>query len=117
MSSRKGAFKEDNGMRRKFEKLILACQGFIFEIFGMSLLKLFRHQLHYIRKKVDSRLFLTILIFLFAVPKLPTQLLHSLKFLRLLFVQRSYLEIFFKLWETIICDLLNPKFKIKTFQG
>ena len=32
-------------------------------------------------KKVDFRLILTILIFLFAVPKLATQLLHSLKFL------------------------------------
>ena len=31
-------------------------------------------------KKVDFRLILTILIFLFAVPKLATQLLHSLKF-------------------------------------
>ena len=31
--------------------------------------------------------------------------------LRLLFVQRSYPEISFKLRETIICDLLKPEFK------
>ena len=26
-------------------------------------------------------------------------------------MQRSYPKIFFKLWETITCDLLQPKFK------
>ena len=31
--------------------------------------------------------------------------------LRLLFVQRCHPEIFFKLLETIFCDLLKPKFK------
>ena len=35
--------------------------------------------------------------------------------LRLLFVQRSYPEIFFKLQETIIYDLLKPNSKIKRF--
>ena len=66
---------------KKSSLYLHACQGFIFEIFGMSLQKLFRHQLHYIRENVDFRLILTILIFLFAVPKFVTQFLHSLKFL------------------------------------
>ena len=35
------------------------------------------------------------------------------KILRLLFVQRSYPEIFFKLWETITCHLLKPNSKFK----
>ena len=32
--------------------------------------------------------------------------------LRLLFVQRSYPEIFFKVLETTACDVLKPKFKV-----
>ena len=32
--------------------------------------------------------------------------------LKVVVVQRSYPEIFFKLWETITCDLLEPKFKV-----
>ena len=37
-------------------------------------------------------------------------------FLRLLFVQRSYSEIFFKLWETVAFHLLKPKTKdLKNF--
>ena len=34
---------------------------------------------------------------------------------RLLFVQLSYPEISFKLRETITCDLLQPKFKVKDY--
>ena len=34
------------------------------------------------------------------------------KVLRLIFMQRSYPEIFFKLWETVTCDLLlSGRFK------
>ena len=61
------------GCGESWKKLtILACQGFIFDIWISTALY---------TKKVDFRLILTILIFLFAVPKLATQILHSLKYL------------------------------------
>ena len=48
MSSRKNVALEDNGCAESWKKLtIFACQGFIFEIFGMSWRKSFLHQLHY----------------------------------------------------------------------
>ena len=58
---------------------ILACQGYIFEIFGMFYINFSDINCIIYGKKVDFRLILTILIFLFAVSKLATQL--RLKFL------------------------------------
>ena len=55
---------------------ILAWQGFIFEKFLECLCKNFPTSTALYTKKVDFRLILTILIFLFAVPKLVTQLHH-----------------------------------------
>ena len=42
-----------------------------------------------------------------------TVLQNKIEQLRLLFMQRSYPEIFFKLLETTACDVLKPKFKVK----
>ena len=65
-----------------WEKLtILACQGFIFEVLGCLCKNFSDINCIIYEKEVDFRLILTILIFLFAVPKLATQLLHSPKFL------------------------------------
>ena len=69
------------GCGENWKSSLLACQRFIFEIFGMSFLNLSDINCIIYEKKVDFRLILTILIVLFAVPKLATQLSHSLKFL------------------------------------
>ena len=62
-----------------WKKLYLLARD-LFLKFLECLLKIFSDINWIIYEKKDFRLTLTILIFLFAVPKLATQLLHSLKF-------------------------------------
>ena len=67
------------GMRRNLESSLYSLARDLFLKF-LECIKTFPTSTALYTKKVDFRLILTILTFLFAVPKLATQFLHSLKF-------------------------------------
>ena len=81
MSRRKDVAYEDNEDAEKRGKSSLYSLASVLFLKSLECVKTFPTSTALYTKKVDFRLILTILIFLFAVPKLATQFSHSLKFL------------------------------------